>query len=130
MKEIRFWQAEDGTKFDDEYDCIQYERRVILNKYKDDFVFLDYNQEIIPTEDSITDNICYIIIKNKRCALAVGSWFEADGCFDPFDGMYNKTVEGTWVWGEMIELGDQWVQLESEIEKLQTLIEKLNKGAE
>ena len=27
MIEIKFWQADDGTKFDDEYECIQYERK-------------------------------------------------------------------------------------------------------
>lgn len=28
MKEIRFWEAEDGTRFEDEYDCREYERKV------------------------------------------------------------------------------------------------------
>ena len=130
MIEIRFWQAEDGTKFDDEYECIEYERKTSLKHHKDDFIFLDHYKEVIPIEEAKTDNVCYIIVKHRRCAPDIGSWFEADGCLDPFDGIYNKTVEGTWVWGEMIELDDQWVQLESEIEKLQTLIEKLNKGAE
>ena len=32
MKEIRFWEAEDGTQFDDEYDCQEYERKVRFAK--------------------------------------------------------------------------------------------------
>lgn len=28
MKEVRFWEAEDGTQFDNEYDCEEHERRV------------------------------------------------------------------------------------------------------
>lgn len=130
MKEVCYYVAEDGKRFDDRWDCIAYERQVTLNKNKDDFIFLDCNKEVIPIEEAKTDNICYIIIKNQRCAPAIGSWFETDGCFDPFDGMYDKTVKGTWVWGEIIELGDEWIKLEFEIEKLQTLIKELNKGAE
>jgi hypothetical protein len=41
MIEIRFWQADDGIKFDDEYECIRYERKKKLETYKDDFVFYD-----------------------------------------------------------------------------------------
>lgn len=28
MKEVRFWEAEDGTQFESEYDCEEYERQV------------------------------------------------------------------------------------------------------
>lgn len=130
MKEVRFWLAEDGKRFDDEYDCIEYERRVILNEYKDDFVFLDCSKEVIPIENAQTDNIFYIIIKHQRCAPVIGGWFKEDNCSDPFDGMYDKTVEGTWVYGAIIDKGDEWYLLEFEIEKLQTLIKELNQGAE
>ena len=129
MKEIRFWQADDGTKFDDEYECIEYERKTILKNHKDDFVFLDCNREAISIEDAKTDNICYIIVKNQKYAYDIGSWFESDGCPDPFYGFY-PNVEGTWVWGDILEMGDEWVHLESEIEKLQTLVKELNECAE
>ena len=32
MKEVRFWEAEDGTRFEDEYDCEQYESKVRFAK--------------------------------------------------------------------------------------------------
>ena len=28
MKEVRFWEAEDGTQFESEYDCEEYERHL------------------------------------------------------------------------------------------------------
>lgn len=28
MKEVRYWEAEDGTKFEDQDDCLDYERKV------------------------------------------------------------------------------------------------------
>ena len=39
MQEVRYWLANDGTKFDDEYDCIRYERKKKLENYKNDFIF-------------------------------------------------------------------------------------------
>ena len=46
MIEIRFWQADDGIKFDEEYDCIRYERKKKLEVYKNDFVFYDEQKNI------------------------------------------------------------------------------------
>ena len=127
MKEVLYYVADDGTRFDDRWDCLQYERRTILNEWKDDFVFLNRNKEIIPIEEARTEDVFYIIIKHRRCAPAIGGWFEEDGCLDPFDGMYDKTVEGTWVWGEIIDKDEEYYLVEFEIEKLKTLIAEINK---
>ena len=127
MKEICYYVADDGTRFDDRWDCLAYEKRTKLNEWKDDFVFLNCSKEVIPIEEASVESICYIIIKNQRCAPAVGGWFDEDGYPDPFDGMYDKTVEGTWVWGEVIDKGDEYCLMEFEIEKLKTLIAEVNK---
>lgn len=126
MKEVRYWLAEDNTMFDDEYDCIRYERRKKLENYKNDFIFYDEQKNIIFPEEANADQISIIVIKTPDAAKCVGEWFEDDGCLDPFDGMYGECV-GTWVYGDIIDKGDEWFKLESEIEKLQTLINELNK---
>ena len=129
MKEIYYCVAEDGTKFDDRWDCIAYERQLNLKKHKDDFIFLDHRKDVIPIEEVTTAEVIYIIIKNDRCAEAISKWFTNDACVDPFDGVYEQCV-GTWVYGEAIDRGDEWVKLELAVEQLQTLIWELNKGAE
>ena len=126
MTEIRYWVAEDGTKFDDEWECAQYERKIKLEKYKDDFVFLDHRKDTIPIEEVTTSEVIYIIVKNDRCAEAIGEWFISDECADPFDGVYEQCV-GTWVYGEVIDRSDEWIKLELAVEQLQTLIAELNK---
>lgn len=126
MQEVRYWLANDGTKFDDEYDCIRYERKKKLENYKNDFIFYDEQKNIIFPEEANADQISIIVIKTPDAAKNVGEWFEDDGCLDPFDGMYGECV-GTWVYGDIIDKGDGWFKLESEIEKLQTLINELNK---
>ena len=125
MKEICYYVADDGKRFDDRWKCIEYERRVNLEKHKDDFIFLNYRKEPIPIEEATTEDVVYIIVKSENCTEAIGNWFENDGCIDPFDGVYSECV-GTWVYGDIIDRGDEWLKLELEIEKLQTLIAEVN----
>ena len=125
MKEICYYVADDGKKFDDRWECIEYERRVNLEKHKDDFVFLNYRKEPIPIEEATTEDVMYIVVKSESCTEAIGDWFNSDGCEDPFDGVYCERV-GTWVYGDVIDRGDEWLKLELEIEKLQTLINEVN----
>ena len=126
MQEICYYLADDGKKFDNRWGCIEYERRKALEKHKDEFQFFDYRKEPIPIEEAKVENIEYIIIKSDACAEAVGEWFEDAGCINPFDGVYCECV-GTWVYGEIIDRGDEWFKLELEIEKMQTLIDEINK---
>lgn len=125
MVEICYYVADDGKKFDDRWECIAYERQKALEVHKDEFQFFDYRKEPIPIEEATTENIVYIVVKSESCTEAIGNWFDSDGCEDPFDGVYCECV-GTWVYGETIGMGDEWLKLELEVEKLQTLINEVN----
>ena len=125
MKEVCYYVADDGKKFDDRWECIAYERQKQLEECEDEFVFFDYYKRKLPIEYATAEKVCYIIIKTNRAAEVVGDWFNDDGCIDPFDGFYEKCI-GTWAYGEEIDKGDGWFKLELEIEKLQTLYKELN----
>ena len=125
MIEIRFWQADDWTKFEDEYDCIRYERQKKLEEYKDDFVFYDKQKNVIPPEEAKTEEVDIIVIKTPASAEYVGEWFEDDGCNNPFCGCRFGDEVGTWVYGDLLEMGDEWIKLEDEIEKLQKLLAEI-----
>lgn len=64
MKEVRFWEAEDGTQFESEYDCEEYERHLRYAKLLE--IVPCYNQIFVRTtgEDEGFDesDICYIFI--------------------------------------------------------------------
>ena len=127
MKEVCYYLADDGKRFDDRWECIEYERRKVLETYKDEFQFFNYRKEPIPIEEATTEKVMYIIVKNAKCAEAIGEWFESDSCQNPFDGFYYE-VECTWVYGDILNEGsDEWLKLELEIEKLQTLHKEVNR---
>jgi hypothetical protein len=126
MVEMHYYLADDGKKFDDYWECVEYERQKALEEHKDEFQFFDYYKRPIPIEEALIESVCYITIKSDACAEMLGKWFEDSGSFDPFGGVYCECV-GTWVYGEMIDRGDEWLKLELEIEKLQTLINEVNK---
>ena len=67
MKEVRFWEAEDGERFDNEYDCQEHENKVrftelleIVPCYND--IFMRMTGE---DEDSDESDISYILIPDK-----------------------------------------------------------------
>ena len=125
MKEICYYLADDGKKFDDRWECIAYERQKTLEAHKDEFQFFDYYKKPIPIEEATTDLVMYIVIKSDNCAEAIDDWFNGDDCESPFEGKYCECV-GTWVYGDIIDNGDGWFKLELEIEKMQTLIAEVN----
>ena len=125
MQEICYYLADDGKRFDNRWECIEYERRKALEAHKDEFQFFNYRKEPIPIEKATTEDVMYIVIKSESCTEAIGNWFESDGCNDPFERVCCECV-GTWVYGDIIDRGDEWLKLELEIEKLQTLINEVN----
>lgn len=127
MIEIRYWVADDGTKFDDEYDCIQYERKKKLEEYKDDFVLYDEQINIIFPEEANTKQVCIIVVKTHAAAECISEWFNDEGYCNPFCDCELGQEIGTWVYGDMIDEGDEWIKLEDKIEKLQNLIDRVNK---
>lgn len=125
MVEICYYLADDGKRFDDHWECIEYERRKSLEAHKDEFQFYNFRKEPIPIEEAMAEKIMYIVVKSDKCIETISEWFSNNGCLDPFDGVYCECV-GTWVYGDIIDRSDEWFKLELEIEKMQTLINAVN----
>ena len=122
MQEICYYLADDGKRFDDRYECIEYERRKALEAHKDEFQFYDFHKKPIPIGEVFTENVAYIVVKSENCIKAIGDWFKHDDCIDPFDKIDCESI-GTWAY---CETEDGWLKLELEIEKLQTIINEIN----
>lgn len=125
MKKVEYYVAEDGTKFDNEYDCIQYERKKKIEEHIGDFVFYDIQKNIIFPEIANTEQVAIIVVKTPEAAECISEWFERDGYYSPFCSCEFGHEVGTWVCGELVEMGDEWVKLEAEIERLQNFLAEI-----
>ena len=69
------------------------------------------------------DGIDYIIVKTDRVAEVIAKWFNDAECCNPIEGNYEDCI-GTWKYSERF---DEWFKLEREIEKLQALLNEVNR---
>ena len=125
MTEIRYWVADDGTKFDEEWDCIQYERKQKIEEYKEDIKLYHYDLEPIPIEQARPDMISIIKVNSIMAADFMHEWFEEEGYESPFYGHNLENAVGTWVYGDLTGEGDEWIKLEDKIASLQKFLENL-----
>lgn len=128
MKKITKYIADDGKEFDDEDDCLDYERGI---KIKDIYGFKTYDRrgkEIFP-KDYVSDmnvfsyDVCYIRVENIK------GWEEFEKlCIDEFDTYFYNGLD------EISEKGlyykdddsDCWVNWDYEYEKLRNIRRKMD----
>ena len=99
MKEVFYYEAEDGKRFHNYWDCKNYERNQFLQKSNSDFKFFDDDADIVER------------------------WFEDDNCDSPFEGCGVGNEIGTWKYND---LNDDWEKLEDKVIELSEFIKKVN----
>ena len=77
MTEYTTYVAFDGSEFDDEDDCVAYERKLQAVDYEGEIFFYDINRKPIPLYVEDLDDVYFINIKTKKA----GRWF-IDRCDD------------------------------------------------
>lgn len=123
MKTIITYIAEDGTPFENERECYEYEQKMKFDKIQNMFTWLNYKFEPMPTTADISaDSIEYIIVNDERAFEALNDWFMDNGFYN-----FEITETGIYYWDNDIE---QFLHLDTEIEKLNKLKESILKGAE
>lgn len=79
--------ADDGTTFEDEDECIDYERGLMLKKYEHDIHMWDCEFQPIPITDSqALDKVCYLTCDTAEAVEVMHNWFEYLGFSSPFEG--------------------------------------------
>lgn len=127
MREIRYFEANDGTRFENERECVEYEHRTTLTQYKDDFkIFNCHRQEMdINDVNTTQDDVFYIIVKTPAAADVIGEWFEYYGAYNPFedcDGWRNAV--GTWAYDDDYH-SEGWYKVETKLDELQSILAEL-----
>jgi hypothetical protein len=79
--------ADDGTAFEDEDECIDYERGLMLKKYEHDIHMWNCEFQPIPITDSqALDKVYYLTCDTAEAVEAMHNWFEYMGYSSPFEG--------------------------------------------
>ena len=122
MKTIITYIAEDGTPFENERECYDYEQKMKFDKIKTMFTWLDSNFKPLAKDGNVGDAFNYIIVYDEKAFEILNEWFKYNGFYN-----FEITETGIYYWDDDIE---QFLHLDSEIEKLNKLKESILKGAE
>ena len=125
MTEIIIYRADDGTDFEDEWDCKHYEWQQSCEKAE--YTLLSHNFRILPTEDTSSyEDACFIFVPTQQSAFALSANWDTDminaDCpsFLPWRG--DQTIElGLWAWDEDL---DNWYHLGKNVDELTQLATK------
>lgn len=117
MIECVSYIADDGTVFEDEYECLEYERTLILKKCEHDIHMWDNEFQPIPITDSqALDKVYYLTCDTAEAVEAMNDWFEHMGYSSPFEG--NKSFADMagrhYYWQD----NDEWYEADNLIEKV------------
>ena len=100
MKTIIYYLADDGTRFDDEYKCRDYERAEHLKKYSDHFSFYDKNRKEINFNDEFDgEDVFYVKVNDAIGAEIVSDYWEEVGMENPIWGEVYNDPRHLGVWG-------------------------------
>lgn len=108
--------ADDGTTFEDEDECLEYERTLMLKKYEHDIHMWDCEFQPIPITDSqALDKVYYLTCDTAEAVEVMHNWFEYMGYSSPFEG--NESFYAMAGRQYYYMDNDQWYEADDLIEK-------------
>ena len=124
MEKIITYVAFDGTQFDDEDECVEYEFLESAKEYTDGFTLYNEAREPIKisfNEDAL-DETSFIIIKEARAIPFLDDWMIDNYFYETIskvaDRLNIKNCIGLWVWDGKEETWKHW---ETEMAKMREL---------
>lgn len=124
MEKIITYVAFDGTQFDDEDECVEYEFLENAKEYTDGFTL--YNEAREPIKISFNEDVLgetsFIIIKEARAIPFLDDWMADNYFYETIGKVANRlNIEnciGLWIWDGKEETWKHW---ETEMEKMREL---------
>ena len=112
MKTIMYFVAEDGTRFENEDECVRYERAAKANSFKNEISFYDADRKPMNVDGDF-DSVYFILVKSLGAAQWLINLCRDEGCESPFD--YRGVKPGLYWWDD--DFG-HWRCWEEESDKL------------
>ena len=113
--------ADDGTTFEDEDECLEYERTLMLKKYEHDIHMWDSEFQPIPITDSqALDKVYYLTCDTAEAVEVMHNWFEYMGYSSPFKGDkgFAEMAGRHYYWQD----DDEWHEADYFIEKVRGMM--------
>ena len=107
--------ADDGTKFDDENSCLQYERKTALDKIKNSIFLFDDNGNELPLDDKGFEQCYFVVSKSDKASRIAWELLQ-----DEYGAPFNECRAGIWYYDY-----DEWHSVDGEFLSLQRIIAKL-----
>lgn len=128
MEVITKYIADDGKEFDDEDECLDYERGIKIHKVYGFRAYDRQGKEIFPKNyvsdmDDFVYDVCYIRVDNIR------GWEEFEElCNDEFDTYFYDGLDSISETGLYFKDDDHdyWVSWDAEYEKLRAIRRKMD----
>lgn len=125
MQEIIIYRADDGTDFEDEWDCKHYEWQQSCGKA--DYTLLSHNFQILPADDTNSyEDAYFIFVPTQASAFALSNNWDSEmiSAYRPsfLPWREDQTIElGLWAWDEDLE---NWYHLGKKVDELTQLATK------
>lgn len=123
MKEVIYYEANDGKRFESERECTQYEFNKDSEKIAEMLMMWDDNGEKIKiTYGADLESAYAIYCSSITAAIFLKKWGEKDEVFTPYS---NIDIEGhdEIPLGKFVYFNDEW----NEINEIATLLEKISR---
>ena len=124
MEKIVKYVAFDGTEFDYEEDCANYELETKAKEYIEYFTLYDYERKPIKfcADDEILGDVFYIIIKDEKAISFLDDWMIDNCCYETIgtvaDRLNIESSIGLWIWDDKEYTWKHW---ETEMSKMREL---------
>ena len=130
MKEICYYEADDGTKFDNEEECRRYEIFLELKNNEKDFSVYYYDQTknsfCLDGELEAPDDVFFIKVDTESAVCALIEWFDFFGVRHPVEYRYPNRCIGHWMYDENRRYEDCWVRIEEVHERIHSILDNFD----
>lgn len=123
MKEVIYYEANDGTKFETEYECLKYEFSKDYEPIAEMLVMWDGNGDKMKiTYRTNLDRAYAIYCSSITAAIFLKEWGERDGVVTPYSNIDIERCSEVPL-GEFVYFNDEW----NEVSEVVALFEKMSR---
>lgn len=130
MKEVIYYEANDGTRFEDEYECLKYEFSKDYDPIAEMLIVWDsYGTKKKVTHRTSLEDAYAIYCSSITAAKFLKEWGDRDGISTPYDDIDieggDEVPLGTFVW-----FSDEWRTVDKIVEQFDKMKHQMELGEE